>query len=337
MPKLSVIVPVYNAEKYLDRCVESILAQTFTDFELILVDDGSPDNCPAMCDAWAEKDSRVKVIHKENGGVSSARNRGLDTVPADSLYFTFVDSDDTVDAACYKDAFDILKETPYDIYSFGINIIGPDGDNIESVSADSFVTEIISDIHPFLKEYLETSFYSTCPKIYSRKILDSGIKFNTDFKVGEDTLFNYDAFSVAEKIYNTDKAYYNYWQHENLSLARKGDMTIYDMAKRRSMFFRQFLEKIGLGDQAEEYVQEDLDTCAYSQFYQIVNPSTAIPYKDRYINLKKMYRDKEIHSSLVRAVNSAGSGIGVLLAKISIKTKLPVIVLLPSIIKKAIK
>ena len=337
MPKLSVIVPVYKVEKYLDECVQSILNQTFTDFELILVDDGSPDNCPAMCDLWAKKDRRIKVIHKENGGVSSARNTGLDTVSADSLYFTFVDSDDTMDRECYKDAFDILDKTPYDIYSFGINIVGPDGDNMASVSVDRFVTEKISDIHPFLKKYLNTSFYSIYSKIYSHKILETGLRFNTDFKIGEDTLFNYAAFSLVEKVYNTDKAYYNYWQHQNLSLARKGDTTIYDMAKRRSVFFRRFLEKIGLDQQAEEYVQADLDTCAYSQFYQIVNPSTTIPYKDRYINLKKMYRDEEIHSSLVRVVGSASSGIGVLLAKISIKTKLPVIVLLPSIIKKAIK
>ena len=76
-PKISVIVPVYRVEKYLDRCVESIVNQTFGDFELILVDDGSPDNCPAMCDAWAQKDDRIRVIHKKNGGLSSARNAGM--------------------------------------------------------------------------------------------------------------------------------------------------------------------------------------------------------------------------------------------------------------------
>lgn len=78
MPRLSIIVPVYNVEKYIHKCVDSILNQTFIDFELILVDDGSPDNCGRICDEFAEKDSRVKVIHKKNGGQSSARNRGLD-------------------------------------------------------------------------------------------------------------------------------------------------------------------------------------------------------------------------------------------------------------------
>ena len=94
MPEISVIVPVYNVEKYLDRCVESILAQTFTDFELILVDDGSPDNCPQMCDNWAKKDSRIRVIHQTNQGVSASRNVGIKN--AYGKYIMFCDSDDVV-------------------------------------------------------------------------------------------------------------------------------------------------------------------------------------------------------------------------------------------------
>lgn len=94
MPLISVIVPVYKVEAYLPACVDSILMQTFTDFELILVDDGSPDTCGAMCDSYAQKDSRVRVIHRENGGLSAARNTGLDAAGGD--YVTFIDSDDVV-------------------------------------------------------------------------------------------------------------------------------------------------------------------------------------------------------------------------------------------------
>ncbi len=98
MPAISVIVPVYKVEKYIHRCVDSILGQTFTDFELILVDDGSPDNCGAICDEYAAKDSRVVVIHQENGGLSAARNAGIDWAFAnsDSQWLTFIDSDDWV-------------------------------------------------------------------------------------------------------------------------------------------------------------------------------------------------------------------------------------------------
>ena len=94
MIKISVIVPVYNVEKYLPRCIDSILNQTFTDFELILVDDGSTDNSGQICDTYAEKDSRVKVVHKKNGGVSKARNVGLDNVLG--KYITFCDSDNSI-------------------------------------------------------------------------------------------------------------------------------------------------------------------------------------------------------------------------------------------------
>lgn len=98
MPQISVIVPVYKVEKYIHRCVDSILNQTFTDFELILVDDGSPDNCGAICDEYAKKDSRVVVIHQENGGLSAARNTGIDWafVNSNSEWLTFVDSDDWI-------------------------------------------------------------------------------------------------------------------------------------------------------------------------------------------------------------------------------------------------
>ena len=98
MPEISVIVPVYNVEKYLDRCVRSVLAQSFRDFELILVDDGSPDRCPALCDGYAEKDSRVHVIHRENGGLSAARNSGIDYVmeKSRSRWIAFLDSDDWI-------------------------------------------------------------------------------------------------------------------------------------------------------------------------------------------------------------------------------------------------
>ena len=98
MPLISVIVPVYKVEPYLVRCIDSILAQTFTDFELILIDDGSPDNCGKICDEYAEKDNRIQVIHKENGGLSSARNAGIDWAfsNSDSQWLTFIDSDDWV-------------------------------------------------------------------------------------------------------------------------------------------------------------------------------------------------------------------------------------------------
>lgn len=112
-PKISIIVPVYNAEKYLHRCIDSILTQTFSDFELLLIDDGSTDNSGAICDEYAKTDSRIKVFHKENGGVSSARNLGL--AKAHGEWIAFVDADDKLDSKMYELLFDKAIYTNADI------------------------------------------------------------------------------------------------------------------------------------------------------------------------------------------------------------------------------
>lgn len=113
MPLISVIVPVYKVEKYIHKCVDSILSQTFTDFELFLVDDGSPDNCGIICDEYAEKDNRIIVIHKENGGLSDARNVAIDKANGD--YLTFIDSDDYVSDNHLETLYNALIETNSDI------------------------------------------------------------------------------------------------------------------------------------------------------------------------------------------------------------------------------
>lgn len=120
-PKISCIVPVYNVEKYLRRCVDSILNQTFTDFELILVDDGSPDNSPAICYEYAVKDSRIKVIHKVNGGVSSARNVGLDVAKGE--WICFVDSDDLIEADYMQKMYEAAINNNSDFIMCGIQQI----------------------------------------------------------------------------------------------------------------------------------------------------------------------------------------------------------------------
>lgn len=118
MPRLSVIVPVYSAEKYITKCLDSILSQTFTDFELLLVDDGSPDRCGEICDQYAKMDKRIKVFHKDNGGVSNARNLGLSK--ADGAYIAFVDPDDYIDKDMFKDTITYLQKTDGDIVCFEV-------------------------------------------------------------------------------------------------------------------------------------------------------------------------------------------------------------------------
>ena len=122
---ISVIVPIYNVEAYLNRCVESIVNQTYQKLEIILVDDGSPDNCPRMCDGWASKDNRIKVIHKGNGGLSDARNAGLKIATGE--YISFVDSDDWIDRKTFSLVMEKMIVTKAQIGAF--NIISVDSDN----------------------------------------------------------------------------------------------------------------------------------------------------------------------------------------------------------------
>lgn len=118
---ISIIVPVYMAEKYLNRCIESILCQTYKNFELILVDDGSPDTSGDLCDYWAGQDSRVKVIHKENGGASSARNCGLKI--AKGKYIAFVDSDDWLEPNMYEQLYKLLEENKAQMAICGMRVV----------------------------------------------------------------------------------------------------------------------------------------------------------------------------------------------------------------------
>ena len=109
----SVIVPIYNVEKYLSRCIDSVLSQTFADFELILVDDGSPDNCPEICDKYAQKDHRIKVVHKENAGLGMARNLGVEVATGD--FICFIDSDDFIEEECLNAMYSAAEENKVDL------------------------------------------------------------------------------------------------------------------------------------------------------------------------------------------------------------------------------
>ena len=150
MPTISVIIPVYNVEKYIKKCVDSVLGQTYADLEIFLVDDGSPDNCPAICDKYAEKDSRVKVIHKPNGGLSDARNAALDVMTGQ--YVTFVDSDDFIAPDAIETLYAALLRHNADIAvgnMKGVNEAGEISDFYTPAAEETVLTgeEILSTLN----------------------------------------------------------------------------------------------------------------------------------------------------------------------------------------------
>lgn len=127
---VSVVVPIYKVEKYLDRCIKSIVEQTYRELEIILVDDGSPDNCPQICDEWAERDNRIKVIHKENGGIGMARNSGMEQATGE--YICFFDSDDYIEPETIESAYHAALANDADMVCFGINSVNSNGVKVGS-------------------------------------------------------------------------------------------------------------------------------------------------------------------------------------------------------------
>ena len=213
MPKVSIIVPVYNVEAYLHRCIDSILAQTFTDWELLLIDDGSPDRSGEICDEYALKDKRIRVFHKKNGGVSSARNFGLNNACGD--WTTFVDSDDFLDRTSLSKMLDLTNHYDSDLFCFKFRISNGlkcdtflnDSDlektAISKISKDTMIKKILT--------------YQTncgpCAKLFRTEKLKKH-RFDETLRIGEDLLLNISYISNLQKpIIQSNVCVYNYYMN----------------------------------------------------------------------------------------------------------------------------
>lgn len=236
-PFFSIILPIYNVEKYLDRCIESILKQGFNDIEIILVDDESPDNCPQICDLWKKKDKRIKVIHKKNGGLGYARNSGLKV--AQGQYVWFVDSDDTIASdALEKIHEQLLIHNNPDVIFFGYKRINKKGkvdfEEIQNVKKKSFFTknEIIKELlpdfifsNPNSKEEINICKSAWCCCIKNEVIQSNNIKFESEREyISEDYYFWLDNFDKFNSMVFLNESYYLYYQNEDsLSLKYRND------------------------------------------------------------------------------------------------------------------
>lgn len=200
--KVSVIVPVYCVEKYLDACISSIVNQTYTNLEIIIVDDGSPDNCPQMCDAWAEKDSRIRVIHKENGGQGTARNAGLDVMTGD--YILFVDSDDKIMPTMVEKMIGATHNGNNDLVLCGLMV----DNTLRTVDTNWYTQSKLCTPREIMYEYLTSQIISAGPvcKLIS-KLLIADIRFPS-FRANEDAYIMHQiigncnsAFVLSEYLY----------------------------------------------------------------------------------------------------------------------------------------
>lgn len=203
--RISVIVPVYNVEKYLPRCIDSLRNQTYKNLEIILVDDGSPDNCPALCDL-AQRSPFVTVIHKENGGVMSARCAGI--AAATGEWIGFVDGDDYVEPDMYEFLYDLAQRTGADIAQCGFDSVDETGKHLGSTASQQLV---MCDGRDAIRRVLRGSMsYSVlCTKIYRRSLFESQ-QLDFGLRASEDQLANYYLFRRAQKVVSHDVEKYHY-------------------------------------------------------------------------------------------------------------------------------
>ena len=208
---ISIIVPVYNASKSLSDCIESILAQTYPFFELILIDDGSKDNSLEICESYREKDDRIVLMHQENAGVSAARNAGLSLAKGD--YFCFVDSDDTIEAEMLEKLYDAIKRTNADLSICGFKRISSKGiTKISSMPEE--VTGKVNIANFVAEHYLEGLVSSPCGRLY-KNIQSLQKEFDRNISLGEDLKFNIQYFEKIEKLVVIEDCLYRYVDAES--------------------------------------------------------------------------------------------------------------------------
>lgn len=205
--KISIIVPIYKVEKYLNRCIDSILNQSYKNIEVILVDDGSPDNCGKICDEYLLKDNRIRVIHKENGGLSSARNSGLDIATGD--YIGFVDSDDWIEPKMYETLIENAIKYNAQISVGGVVDLLEEGNkytSIKSTFGGNIHIQCLNKEDAMKKFFLGS--WSAWDKIYKREIHEN-IRF-PEGEINEDEAIAVKILDNCEKIVYTNEVFYNY-------------------------------------------------------------------------------------------------------------------------------
>lgn len=297
MAEISIIVPVYNVEKYLENCIESILNQTFKDFELILVDDGSTDNSGKICDIYEKKDSRIKVIHKNNGGLSSARNAGLDI--ACGKYVGFIDSDDSIHPRMYEILYDLIKKYESDIsccnYKKIYDIFKDEYENVNSLEVIEMSN--IEAIKNLYDKEIGVKLVIACNKLYRKNLFD-----NIRYKVGrlhEDEFMAHRILYNSKKITYVDNELYYYLQREGsimsqISYKRKVDTLLSKSDRMR------FCNKVGLTSMSDN-ICKTYEFEFFNLYKQLLNEDSENAEflkeirRDFILNLYILLRQKDIH------------------------------------------
>lgn len=253
---ISIIVPIYNVEKYLKECIESIINQTYKNIEIILVDDGSPDNCGIICDEYSQKDKRIIVIHKENGGLSDARNKGIDIAKGD--YLTFIDSDDFVNIDYIEKLYNSIKLNNTKLAQCGISKVNENNEIIERLNYDE---NYIKTSHEILNELYGKHLIENVVvwnKMYAKELFEN-IRFPVG-KIHEDEFTTYKIFYSVDRISLLSDCLYNYRQTNESIIGKKFNkkrLNLLEALEERMDFFKNRNE-IDLYEKTLKFYIEEL-------------------------------------------------------------------------------
>lgn len=305
MDLVSVVVPVFNSEKYLEKCVISILQQEYKDLELILIDDGSTDGSGLICDKYAIEDSRIKVIHKKNAGVSSARNSGIEI--AKGKYIAFVDSDDYIEKNYLSTAVAKINKHDCDLYVSGILMeTWSCGEIVRSEEIgvkNTFNGSITQFLEMMESEYSLMSICGPWCKLYQMGIIKNNkLRFDTSVSFGEDTRFNIDYYSYASTVYFDDAIFYHYRRGNEDSLFSKFKKDTFELHQQEyTKMYNLICEKQCGADFIDFYMglYTTLLQGCLSEYYRFYQKTT---YKEKKVLAKKISEDALVKKCSVQNI-----------------------------------
>lgn len=300
---VSIIIPIFNVEKYLDRCIESVVNQTYKNLEIILVDDGSTDSCPQMCDEWGLKDSRIKVVHKENAGLGMARNTGIDN--ASGEYIFFFDSDDYVDVTTVERCVKSAVENDSEVVAYGRNDVYDDGRIVprgikteKTLFSDS---EICNIVLPAMFTYEFGFGISSCGKMYKTELFNRLNKRFVSEKqiISEDAYFAIDLYTDVKKVSVVCENLYFYYKRGN-SLTQSydpGRQTKNDKFYIKSV---ELAKSRGLSEKVINCIAVRYQIYTFSAIKQVV--ATGLSKSEKKKEIRKIFKSKVLRSTLTKDI-----------------------------------
>ncbi|WP_195929946.1 glycosyltransferase family 2 protein [Clostridium sp. 1001270J_160509_D11] len=295
MIKISVVIPVYNKEMYLDKTLKCILNQSYKNFEVIIVNDGSTDNTKKICDEYAKKDSRISVYHIENGGVSNARNTGLKYATGE--YIQFIDADDCINKDVFKTYIEILEKEKYDIIFTSYNKVDHEDKILKVVDLEYRGLKYKKDIlENFVKKQVDTGYYGWISNklIKTDIVIKNKIKFDTNISLAEDLDFYLDVYRYSDKYYFSEIRSFNYLQE-----AQNSSMILYDNLDYYIQLLINLKIKYFIDDEGY-YIDDNksiIDQRIVNYIYYIVF-YTKLDKNNIKNKVLKIHKDKEIHDNL---------------------------------------